>query len=488
MQTEYCSCPGCSGNLVFRIREGRLFCDHCGQSYDVPEYDRSVRRAANPAPENPDAPEDSYTECPSCGGEISPGALGATETCPFCGNALILSGKIRRQAEPDFIIPFTLDRGDFMENFRKILAAPGSVPDEIIREIRPENMQARYIPFWLYDVRAEGRAAFKNPRREDRRWTFLAESAAELEFRDVTQDATTELDDGLSQNLEPYDPDSARPFSYSWLSGLDARIYNMDDRQSYQTVRDRVIASLNRKLIPYDSCDLISRDINILPRSVSYALFPVWTLELAAGDQTYIAAMNGATGKIAAALPQCRGKSALICISAALICETLFLPLFFWHPPLTTVMRAEHDPGSSWQVSGLPFSGFAVLAGLLLSVIAAEYLRNRTALKSKKDLALMTAFISAAAISLMLLAGYLNFLINDTVSVIFLTVLILSLSAELAIQFGNGSYRAAKLRKDNFPDLKSDADEFLLKDFSSWRLTGFRETEPYEEIFSQHYP
>ena len=112
MQTEYCSCPGCSGNLVFRIREGRLFCDHCGQSYDVPEYDRSVRRAANPALENPDAPEDSYTECPSCGGEISPGVLGATETCPFCGNALILSGKIRRQAEPDFIIPFTsISRG-----------------------------------------------------------------------------------------------------------------------------------------------------------------------------------------------------------------------------------------------------------------------------------------------------------------------------------------------------------------------------------------
>ncbi|WP_406043461.1 hypothetical protein [Succinimonas sp.] len=266
MQTEYCSCPGCSGNLVFRIKEGRLFCDHCGSGYDVAEYDRRVLRADKPDAETP---EDDYTACPSCGGEISPGVLGATETCPFCGNALILSGKIRRQAEPDFIIPFALDRPDFTENFRKSLADLGSVPDEIIRGVRPENMQARYIPFWLYDVRAEGRAAFKNPRREDRRWTFLAESAAELEFTDVTQDATTELDDGLSHNLEPYDLNSARPFSYSWLSGLDARIYNMDDRQSYQTVRDRVIASLNRKLIPYDSCSIISRNINIRPRSVS---------------------------------------------------------------------------------------------------------------------------------------------------------------------------------------------------------------------------
>ncbi|MEE3422122.1 MAG: hypothetical protein VZR11_05380 [Succinimonas sp.] len=129
--------------------------------------------------------------------------LGATETCPFCGNALILSGKIRRQAEPDFIIPFTLDRGDFMDKFRKSLADLGSVPDEIIREIRPENMQARYIPFWLYDVRAEGKCSFKNPRREDRRWTFLAESSAELEFRDVTQDATTELVTGFRRIWSP---------------------------------------------------------------------------------------------------------------------------------------------------------------------------------------------------------------------------------------------------------------------------------------------
>ena len=303
-------------------------------------------------------------------------------------------------------------------------------------------MQARYIPFWLYDVRAEGKCSFKNPRREDRRWMFLAESSAELEFRDVTQDATTELDDGLSQNLEPYDLDSARPFGYSWLSGLDARIYNMDDRQSYQTVRDRVIASLNRKLIPYDSSDIISRDI----------------------------------------------KSALISISAALICETMFLPLIFWYPPLMTVLRAEHDPGNSWQAAAFPFSGSAVLAGLLFSVIAAAFLRERTALMNKKDLARMTALIAAAAIPLMLLSIYLNFLINDTISAIFLTVLVLSLSAEFAIQFGSGAYRAAKRRHDNFPDLKGDADEFLLKDFSSRRLAAFEETEPYEEIFSKKFP
>ena len=487
MQTEYCTCPGAPE--IWCSASGRE-----GSSAIIAARAMMSRSTTGASGEQlirsgkPGRSGRQLHGVPLLRRRDFPGVLGATETCPFCGNALILSGKIRRQAEPDFIIPFTLDRGDFMDKFRKSLADLGSVPDEIIREIRPENMQARYIPFWLYDVRAEGKCSFKNPRREDRRWTFLAESSAELEFRDVTQDATTELDDGLSQNLEPYDLDSARPFSYSWLSGLDARIYNMDDRQSYQTVRDRVIASLNRKLIPYDSCDIISRDINILPRSVSYALFPVWILDLTAEDQTCIAAMNGATGKIAAALPQCRGKSALISISAALICETMFLPLIFWYPPLMTVLRAEHAPGNSWQAAAFPFSGSAVLAGLLFSVIAAAFLRERTALMNKKDLARMTALIAAAAIPLMLLSIYLNFLINDTISAIFLTVLVLSLSAEFAIQFGSGAYRAAKRRQDNFPDLNGDADEFLLKDFSSWRLAAFEETEPYEEIFSKKFP
>ncbi|WP_406545464.1 hypothetical protein [Succinimonas sp.] len=337
---DSCSCPGCSGNLVFDISAQALTCAHCGGKYPVPEYDRlmSQRAGSAAAPDDPDnraneqtsreaspnkSPEEAAPEtaapavyaCSSCGGEITPGILGATDTCPFCGNAIVLADKIRRQREPDMIIPFALDKTVLMDKYRELLGKARFVPDSYMAEATPERIQARYVPFWLYDVSADGSLSFEAKlvehteeygRSRTVTHKFRGKASGHRSFRNIPQDATSEVDDEISQSLEPYDTGKAQPFSYSWLSGLDARIYNMDNRASFEPVKARVRASMESYLVDadrYTKHKVLESSYEITPKKISYALFPIWTMELKWKGGTCLFAMNGQTGACSENIP-----------------------------------------------------------------------------------------------------------------------------------------------------------------------------------------
>ena len=94
---EHARCPGCSGNLTFAIGKQALVCESCGLSLTVPGYDKLVMEKARSnvslaeaadrimrTQERQNNPQRIYT-CRSCGGLIRPGALSASDSCPFCG-------------------------------------------------------------------------------------------------------------------------------------------------------------------------------------------------------------------------------------------------------------------------------------------------------------------------------------------------------------------------------------------------------------------
>ena len=48
--------------------------------------------------------------CESCGGEIVADENTAASTCPFCGNPVVMTGKLSGDLRPDILIPFKLDK------------------------------------------------------------------------------------------------------------------------------------------------------------------------------------------------------------------------------------------------------------------------------------------------------------------------------------------------------------------------------------------
>ena len=343
--SESCSCPGCSGNLVFDIASQTLVCAHCGGHYTVPEYDllkngdsRNAVPASEPAADAPDA----VYSCDSCGGEIMPGILGATETCPFCGNALVFPDKYRKQREPDFIIPFVLDKNALLDRYREILEKTDFVPDSFISGAVPEKIQARYIPFWLYDVTASGTVTFEAEKEEHIRkhgasktvvHFFAGKSTGRQFFRGIPQDASGEMPDEISQSLEPYDVRNSQAFSCSWLSGLDARIYDMDNRAGFAPVKERAKTTLEHYLLDsgnYTRYRVTESSYEIVPEKISCALFPIWTMDIRWQGANFVFAMNGQSGKCSGNIPVSRVKLWTCTLSSWFFCSAAGIFPVLW--------------------------------------------------------------------------------------------------------------------------------------------------------------
>ena len=353
----HCRCPNCSGNMDFCIKMGKLRCGSCETVLTVEEYEKEIERKeeiregsgnsfAGGADINTSESRDNqfkrtYT-CSSCGGELSPESLGATEKCPFCGNSIIFTDKYRDQKTPDVIGVFLRDRDDFMNIWHKEITERRSfVPDEFAETVVVRKVTPVYVPFWFFDVSAGGHveytaetvksAKLSNDTKVHR--AFKGSASGKMSFLHIPQDATTEIDDDISQGLEPYDFSSVKPFSFAYLSGMDARIFNMDEGASFKTVTERVSDTLDRYLTDaenYQYINIARREYDIKQESVSYALMPLWYMEVIWKKRKYTVAMNGQTGMLVCEVPMSKLKYYLFLISEGAL--TFSVSLFAYLP------------------------------------------------------------------------------------------------------------------------------------------------------------
>ena len=378
---EHARCPGCSGNLTFAIGKQALVCESCGLSLTVPGYDKLVMEKARSnvslteaadrimrTQERQNNPQRIYT-CRSCGGLIRPGALSASDSCPFCGNAIVFSDKYRDQAEPDYIIPFKKDRACFAEACRNLMEKSLFVPEEFRSEARPESIRAEYVPFWIYDADADDRAKLAAETVQPVKSSFVHDLyegnvAGHTEFRGVPQDASGDVPDEITQTLEPYLIEDAVPFNFAYLSGLDARIYDADYVQGFNVVKERLLCSSARFLTGrrFDNIRVLERDCHVRTLAVGYALYPVWTMTMAWEGRNYTFAMNGQTGTSAGLPPADIRLMNLAGYAGGML---LFLPAgIFW-----TYLTASYQFGSLKPLAGLVVA--AMMSILLLTALAA---------------------------------------------------------------------------------------------------------------------
>ncbi|MBQ8707717.1 MAG: hypothetical protein IJ523_06510 [Succinivibrionaceae bacterium] len=332
----HCRCPSCSGNMEYVIATRKLTCGSCGRLMDPEDYENTVRQKEDiregsgrsfvkGAEINQDEGAESVTSrtytCSSCGGQISVGALRATTRCPFCDNDLVFLDKYHDQCTPDLIGPFTWDKQQFMFRWQKeINETKYFVPDRFLESLKVMELTPMYVPFWLYDVTAAGTVFFQLERvqafgsgknRRYRHEVFNGSASGVLGFSRIPQDATTEMDDDISQALEPYDMEATRPFSLAYLSGQDARIFNMDEHSSFRSAKKRVSDTVGRYLSGahgYTYYKIISTDCDIHPVKVQYALLPIWYMRVRWESKHYRIAMNGQSGKFVCEVPVSRLK------------------------------------------------------------------------------------------------------------------------------------------------------------------------------------
>lgn len=332
---EY-KCPNCGGALEFDAKLQKLKCPFCDSEFEMSQFaevdgdslsdevdageDASAQHADFETPSDnswSDSEKDQmmvYT-CQSCGGEVIASKERGADRCPYCGNNVIVASQFSGGIRPDYVLPFMKTKKEAIELLRQHIGKYPFAPAEFSLDETLEKTEGIYIPFWLFDAKAN----FDMNYEVTRPGGHLVQGDYEIEiinhynvhkagtgdFVMVPADASRRMADDLMDSLEPFDLDKRVKFDMGYLAGYLADRYDVTaeeneprvNKRMEMTIRDSVRDSIKEAATPRGG------DIRIFDGMAYYAMVPVWLMTVRFKDDVYHYAVNGQTGKTIGEIP-----------------------------------------------------------------------------------------------------------------------------------------------------------------------------------------
>ena len=348
--TNY-QCPACTGPLHYAGDSGMLECEYCGGKYTVAEIeklykekDQSAAAAQAQAEAQQTAPTQSEAEgqwdyggagddwgadaqhmksynCPSCGAELICDDTTAATSCPYCGNPSIVPGQFTNVLRPDYVLPFKLDKQAAVNALKKYYRGKKLLPKAFAAQNHIEEIKGVYVPFWLFDGKADADMRFAATRvqsfvRGDERVTitehYQVRRAGTVDFERIPVDASSKMPDAHMDAIEPFDYGELKAFSTAYLPGYLANKYDVsaDDcaARADERAENTAASIMQESVTGYATCIPQGRQVKLRRGSVKYALMPVWMLSTQWNGKNFLFAMNGQTGKLIGDLPVSKGR------------------------------------------------------------------------------------------------------------------------------------------------------------------------------------
>ena len=324
-QIQY-KCPCCGGAIGFDSSLQKLKCPYCETEFEIEtlqQYDEALNNTAEDSMEWEssgnewdDADGICVFRCDSCGGQILGDSDTAATSCPYCGNPVVITGRLSGSLKPDYVIPFKLDKKAAMAAFRAHLTGKRLLPKVFSTENRLEEIKGIYVPFWLFDGDADAHILYKGTRV--RTWEDLNAVYTETSYYAVTRsgtlgfdhipaDGSSKMADDLMESLEPYDFSEAVDFKTAYLAGYLADKYDVTSADLEPRINQRVKTSTESAVTStvqgYASLSMEQSAVRLMKSRVNYVLYPVWLMTTRWKGELYRFAMNGQTGKFVGDLP-----------------------------------------------------------------------------------------------------------------------------------------------------------------------------------------
>ena len=90
----------------------------------------------------------------------------------YCHNPIVLEEKLR--GEPDYVVPFQIDKKKAQEIFTQWVGRKKFVPDYFFSASQIESMTGVYFPYWLYSCQVKGDLQAEERRSECGIWRECA--------------------------------------------------------------------------------------------------------------------------------------------------------------------------------------------------------------------------------------------------------------------------------------------------------------------------
>ncbi len=331
-------CPNCSAGLTFDSRTQKMVCEYCGSSFSVEELEalkeKDIQESMEAQKETQDdenhwegfGPEQwqasdmqgmKVWNCPACGAEIIAEETRGAMKCPYCDNPMVIPEQFSGMYLPDYVIPFKKSGQEALEALKKHYMGKPLLPKEFTDPGHMEEIQAVYVPFWLFDLEAGGDFRYEGTRTryyEDHDYRYTETSfydilrVGNMKFMKIPVDGSRKIDDTLMEAIEPYHYEDLQPFQISYLSGYLADKYDVEPDELtdrlYTRMEKSVKEGFRSTVGPYETLKPKREKISIAKRNnVKYGLFPVWFLNTKWNGKTYSFVMNGQTGKLIGDLP-----------------------------------------------------------------------------------------------------------------------------------------------------------------------------------------
>ncbi len=322
-------CPSCGGAIEFDPTVQKMKCPYCDSEFEtevlkvLDEEDKNAQpdsmkweTAAGKEWQDGEADDIKIYVCRSCGGEIVADATTSATSCPYCDNPVVISGQVKGDLKPDFVIPFKLTKKDAKEALNKHLKGKKFLPKSFKSQNHIDEIKGIYVPFWLFDANANAHINYKATRV--RHWsdskynytkvsTYRVRRGGVVGFEHVPVDGSSKMADELMESIEPFSFDDAVDFQTAYLAGYLADRYDVSPENSIERANERIKKSteeLFRSTVHgYNSVVTENSSIQLENGVAKYALYPVWLLNSTWQGKKYTFAMNGQTGKFVGDLP-----------------------------------------------------------------------------------------------------------------------------------------------------------------------------------------
>lgn len=340
-------CKTCGAELHWNPQAGCLKCKYCESEFKAEEFADNTLND-NQKDETLDA---QYTNagqnlaegmvvyaCTNCGAEVVTSNTTMATTCAYCGHAISITSKSAGKFRPEIVIPYAIDRNAAQNIYKKYVSKSFLTPKAFKEFNKIEKMQGLFVPFWLHSMNSRAQANFdcentSSRRRGDDRVTthrvYDVYVDASGIYENIPTDGSKKLDNALMDALEPFNYSKLTPYNPAYMAGFFSEQPDDEKEATIPRAQQRALLSMQEQMKQsagtYNSKKLARFANQFTNERASYAMLPVWLLNVSHKDKDYLFAINGDSGKVVGKLPMSISKLLLTVGASGLAVQIIAL-------------------------------------------------------------------------------------------------------------------------------------------------------------------
>ena len=348
-------CPGCGGTMVYSPTTQSLQCIYCGTTKELPtsrgevqendyalwsQTSRSDRMlgimdlSAEGGQQEAVLQEAVQVRCEQCGATVQIDSTRSSAICPYCGTPLMLEkSQVKRFWQPNYLLPFTVDKKECSELFQKWLNGKWFLPSKYKNgNVLEEKFQGVYYPYWAYGAHTSTK--YEGERGTNRTVTKKGSDGKNVDetvtdwkrvsgkvvrdFKNVLVPASKSLPEDVVADHRRWPVGEIVEYTPEYTAGFSTEVYTVDFTEGMDTAKTQMevqIESDIRKDIGGDKQRIKHKDVDYSDLVFKLVLLPLWVSAFTIKGKTYQFIINGRTGELHGDYPLDKMKVALVVIA-----------------------------------------------------------------------------------------------------------------------------------------------------------------------------